>query len=230
MKNNKYQSPAFWEPKDIDINDIPGFFREAEDPDGPNQWLVTECSRRNAIRRNECLGEKTGWPSKWRDAIETEPTGDEWHAAFVQAATTIESNGILILSGKRGPGKTRMAAELALYQKNSRYRTAMRFFLEIRESFRKDSAVSELETIKSLTRTELLVLDELQERGDTAFEDRLLTHLIDARYAENKPTILIANLTRKELTASLGASIVSRIHENGDIIECGWASFRGGKL
>ena len=119
-----------------------------------------------------------------------------------------------------------MAAELAVIAGNSRYRTAMRFFLEVRATFRKCSERSEIEVIDELTGSSLLILDEIQERGETPFEDRLLTHVIDARYAAMKPTILIANLTKAELSASLGESIVSRAQENGKSIEFNWESYR----
>ena len=220
----KYQSPALWTPSEIAATDMPEFLEQT--PENIAEFTSAEAERRNQIRLADTLGEKTGWGNKWMHEIQSAPTGEPWHKAFIAAAKIIESNGILILHGNRGPGKTRMAAELAVYQRNTRYTTAMRFFLEIRASFRAGSESSELEIISSLIATDLLIIDELQERGDTSFEDRLLTHLIDARYAAQRPTILIANLTKPELSKSLGPSIVSRLHENGAAIDCYWASFR----
>jgi DNA replication protein DnaC len=83
-----------------------------------------------------------------------------------------------------------------------------------------------LEIIDRMTEPGLLVIDELQERGETAFEDRLLTHLIDARYGAKRPTILIANLSKDELGKSLGPSIVDRASENGRRIDFTWNSYR----
>ena len=119
-----------------------------------------------------------------------------------------------------------MAAELAFAVGSSRYRTAMRFFLEVRATFRKNSESSEMEVIDELAKSDLLILDEIQERGETPFEDRLLTHVIDARYAAMKPTILIANLSKSDLAESLGKSIVDRARENGKSIEFTWPSYR----
>lgn len=182
--------------------------------------------RDNTASRGWALRGVTGWPDRYREAVETPPRGEEWLAAFEVAKEAVQKNGIVVFYGKRGGGKTRMAAELAVIAGMSRYRTAMRFFLTVRATFRKDSERTELEVIDELATTPLLVLDEIQERGETGFEDRLLTHLIDARYAANLPTILIANLTRKELSASLGDSIVSRAQENGKSIEFTWESYR----
>jgi DNA replication protein DnaC len=222
--NKTYTSPALWTPEDPEIVQFTKI--QHPDPDTQSYFCEKEAESRNAKIKKSAIGENTGWPSKWADEINKEPKGAEWIAARREAYAVILKNGIVILHGKRGCGKTRMAADIALALGQSRYRTAMRFFLEIRACF-KDDKITEMEIIDDLKRAELLIIDELQERGDTPFEDRLLTHLIDARYAENKPTILIANLTRQELQESLGTSIVDRIRENGKTIEFNWLSFRG---
>ena len=177
-------------------------------------------------RHLQVLGMATGWPAKYLAAVKVAPYGAPWLAALEVAADRVRRRGIVVLYGKRGNGKTRMAAELCLLGESSCYRTAMRFFLEVRATFRKDSVRSEMDIIEDLVRPALLVLDEMQERGDTPFEHRLLTHVIDARYAAERPTVLIANLTKAELTDSLGPSIVDRARENGKSIEFDWASYR----
>ena len=174
----------------------------------------------------QALGPRTGWPEKYCEAVKTPPHGEKWLSAHGVARDRVKKNGIVVLYGKRGGGKTRMAAELAFMVGGSRYRTAMRFFLEVRATFRKGSERSEMDVIDELAKADLLILDEIQERGETPFEDRLLTHVIDARYAANKPTIMIANLTKSELSQALGDSIVSRATENGISIEFNWPSYR----
>ena len=174
----------------------------------------------------QAVGGRTGWPVKYLAAVKTPPHGEEWLKAYEAAKERVLMNGIVVLYGKRGGGKTRMAAELAVMIGSSRYRTAMRFFLEVRATFRKDSEKSEMDVIDELAKADLLILDEIQERGETAFEDRLLTHVIDARYAAMKPTVLIANLAKSDLAESLGKSIVDRARENGKSIEFNWPSYR----
>lgn len=177
-------------------------------------------------QRLNALGPRTGWPAKYLEAVKTPPHGTEWLAAFDVALERVKANGILVLYGNRGGGKTRMAAEIAARSGRSCYRTAMRFFLEVRATYKKDSDRTELEVIDDLSKADLLILDEIQERGETPFEDRLLTHVIDARYAAMKPTILIANLTKSGLAEALGKSIVDRARENGKSIEFTWPSYR----
>jgi DNA replication protein DnaC len=76
---------------------------------------------------------------------------------------------------------------------------------------------------------DLLVIDEFQERGETAFENRMLNHLLDLRYGDLTDTLLIANLEPEELVESVGESITERLREAGGIIECNWPSFRDRK-
>lgn len=179
-----------------------------------------------------------GWLDRYIEPLEA-PEGGGWLAGVALGCPVIESGGILVLHGKRGTGKTQMAAEIARTKRfpfdagtkadpkrSAHYQTAMRFFLTVRATFKKGSDKTELEIIDRMTEPGLLVIDELQERGETAFEDRLLTHLIDARYGAKRPTILIANLTKDELGKSLGPSIVDRIRENGRCIDFTWNSYR----
>jgi SpoVK/Ycf46/Vps4 family AAA+-type ATPase len=190
-----------------------------------NKRIETAIKEKDA-RAWRALGPRTGWPEKYLEAVKTPPHGKEWLMAQESARERVRMNGIVVLYGKRGGGKTRMAAELAFMVGSSQYRTAMRFFLEVRSTFRKGSERSEMEVIDELAKADLLILDEIQERGETAFEDRLLTHVIDARYSAMKPTILIANLAKSDLAESLGKSIVDRARENGKSIEFNWPSYR----
>jgi DNA replication protein DnaC len=73
----------------------------------------------------------------------------------------------------------------------------------------------------------MLVIDEAQERGGTPWEDRILNHIIDRRYAAMIPTIIIANAKPDALVASLGESIADRMRETGGIIEITGTSHRG---
>ena len=70
------------------------------------------------------------------------------------------------------------------------------------------------------------MLDELQERGETPWEDRLLTHVIDRRYAAEKDTLLITNHSKEKFLESIGESVASRLVETGGIVNCSWASYR----
>ncbi len=100
----------------------------------------------------------------------------------------------------------------------------MGFFLDVKESF--GGSGSEKAVIDAYVKPAVLVLDEMQERGQTPWEDRLLTHLIDRRYAAKKDTLLLSNQTSKQFQEAMGESVVSRILQTGGIAVCDWESFR----
>lgn len=102
----------------------------------------------------------------------------------------------------------------------------MDVFLAVRETYRREISQSELEVIESFRKPSLLVIDEVQERGETAWEDRILTNLVDKRYGDGTDTLLIANLKPAALAENLGTSIADRLRETGGIIEATWGSFR----
>lgn len=134
----------------------------------------------------------------------------------------------MLAVGPRGTGKTQFAVQACAVSINAqwpdkkdlpRYTHAMDLFLRIREAFRSDSSMSEREALKMYTSPKLLVIDEIQERGQTAWEDRMLTYVVDARYAAMKDTILIGNVLGTKLAETIGDSIYSRATECGGLIE-----------
>ena len=185
-----------------------------------------------------------GFPKRYENAPEA--TGDDWWANYGQALASIHSGGIVVMYGAHGTGKTRMAWELAkkCTPKDSQYSiggvgwttskrdrpaiytTAVGLFLEIRDTFSKDAESSEMQVVRKHTDAGLLVIDEMQERGETEFEDRKLTSIIDSRYAHERPTILITNYTREKLAASLSQAVLDRIRENGCGLHFNWTSYR----
>jgi DNA replication protein DnaC len=170
--------------------------------------------------------EKANLPA--RHLANLEPEGDGWKKLLASLASKSGRGFIIGVTGARGTGKTLLSAFLARHEakkkRSSKYQTAMGFFLDVKESF--DGKLSEKTVIESYVKPKLLIIDEMQERGQTPWEDRLLTHLIDKRYGEMHDTLLISNQTKEEFTKSLGASIASRISETGGIAVCNWPSFR----
>lgn len=147
---------------------------------------------------------------------------------------------LVILQGIKGTGKTQLAVSAAAgfkYEPQNplsgkwnnpapRYVKVSDIFRDIRSTYSKASEDSESEIFKGFIKPKLLIIDEAQERGETEFEDRALIHIIDKRYDALLHTIIISNLTKDALGKSLGTSIVSRLHETGEVIECNWKSWR----
>jgi len=145
------------------------------------------------------------------------------------------------LVGIRGCGKTQAAIEVgreactrwvergSVGPRPFLYRKTMDLFLDVRGTFG-TAGRSEREVLEAYVSVSVLVMDEVQERGGTEFEDRMLTYVLDRRYDAKRDTLLVSNLTRKEFAKSIGSSIASRLTECGSVVEFdGIESFRTAK-
>lgn len=134
------------------------------------------------------------------------------------------------LYGINGGGKTQIAVEAmrrtTANGQTALYLTATDFFLAVKATYRKESIETEQDVIKRYRKPSLLVIDEIDKRGETEWEQNLLFCLINKRYNDVVDTILIANAAKPELDKSLGKSIVSRLNEAGGMIHCDWPSRR----
>ena len=162
--------------------------------------------------------------------VECRPASDGPWAEKADILKRRLGEGYLIaLLGIRGTGKTQLGVELVLHacrnDKCAKYVKAIDLLLSIRACYGNNER-SEDKAIADWVYPRLLVIDELQERGHTEWEDVMLTNIIDKRYAQRDDTILIANLTEAEFVTAAGASISSRLTECGGIIVCDWPSFR----
>lgn len=164
-----------------------------------------------------------------------------WNVQFHEARRLLGTGSTILILGERGTGKTQLATLLAWTAQEevgfkvrqttampdvTRYSTAMDLFVTVRGTYDADTKTSEREAINRFTKPQLLVVDEVQERGRSDWENRLLTLMVDRRYADMKDTILIANLTPDQAARELGPSIWSRLSENGFLIVADWPSFR----
>lgn len=138
---------------------------------------------------------------------------------------------ILALLGKRGPGKTWMGCglvrEFCQAGRPARYLDVMDYFVEVKQTYSDRARRDESQVETDYVRPHLLVIDELHERGDTPWEDRMLTRLINKRYAANVATVLISNDDIRTFMSRVGDSIKDRILDGGGFIPCDWQSLRG---
>lgn len=159
--------------------------------------------------------------------LDTPRQGEQWQQKLVDIER--RSGYLIALLGGRGRGKTQMAVDLIRNRcgegKTARYVKAMAFFLALREAYQK-TGVTEQDVLFQFQRPSLLVIDAMEERGDTAWEDRVLNHLIDTRYDNGVDTLLISNQTPDVFINAVGPSIASRLNETGGVVVCNWDSYR----
>jgi DNA replication protein DnaC len=178
-------------------------------------------------KKTNLVREANGWGLRY--IADFSPLGDDWATTYPEASKAVSQGGLVVFLGNRGTGKTQMAAEIAksgdwksdkgewdgnkmVSRKTAIYRRAMDIFLDLRD---RSPGHSEKAVLEKLTYCGLLVIDEFQERGETPFEDRIITNLLDKRYNDERPTILIANLDREGLKNMLSPSVIDRMRQNG---------------
>jgi DNA replication protein DnaC len=120
-----------------------------------------------------------------------------------------------ILVGNPGTGKTHLACSLirALIQKghSARYASIPALLSELREANRGSHDTNVTGLIRQLSSVQLLVLDEYGIHTQQAVDYQLLFQLIDARYRNNFPTIMLTNVHLEEVSRELDERFLERI-------------------
>jgi len=155
---------------------------------------------------------------------------------YVKTFDAIRDAGrCMVLIGKPGTGKTHLGVAIAneLLHTTSRtavYRTVGAVLQAIRATYDRNSARSEADILSSLIEPDLLVLDEIgvSKEQPSDFELTTLFAIINGRYEQELPTIVISNLGAGELSKAMGERCVDRLREgNLIVVPFDWESQRG---
>lgn len=135
----------------------------------------------------------------------------------------------LILSGMPGTGKSHLAGAILqglLPARVGLYATCMGIIRTIRGTWRKDSERSEGEILHMLRTVPLLVVDEVGVQYGTDGEQTILFDVLDGRYREMQPTILLTNQDRAGLKQFVGERAYDRLTETCRWVPFDWPSYR----
>jgi DNA replication protein DnaC len=137
----------------------------------------------------------------------------------------------LIMMGHKGTGKTMLACGVLNEVLQKGY-TAL--FTEVtkidrafKDTWRKDTPISETELLAKLTNYDVMVIDEVGVQRATLEELLRITELVNDRYKACKPTIFIGNMDLDELKALVGERAIDRLGEVGRKIIFDWEGYRG---
>lgn len=137
----------------------------------------------------------------------------------------------LILSGMPGTGKTHLATGMVKSVLAKGYRPFMAdlydCILSIKKTWNKNTDEDETQALKRLVAYDLLVLDEVGVQFGTETEKLILFRLLNKRYEQLKPVVLISNLKLEDIASCLGERIIDRLKENGgQVLGFTWNSHR----
>lgn len=136
-----------------------------------------------------------------------------------------------LLLGRPGTGKSHLAIGVirAITSVGSAHFTTVQAAVRsIKDTWSKDSKVSETRALQTLTGPDLLVLDEVGIQFGSEFEANLLFDVLNDRYANERPTILLSNLDIDTVRQFLGERVMDRLREDGGAVMLfDWDSYRG---
>lgn len=136
----------------------------------------------------------------------------------------------LIFLGNIGTGKTHLAVAIAqvVLQRGRTvmYETAAEMVTRLRNSMRHDAKVSGSDLLDLYGTVDFLVLDEFGIQAATDDVKAHLTTVLDKRYRNGKPTILISNLDAKQFVEYVGDRVADRLREIATAVFFPWESGR----
>lgn len=138
----------------------------------------------------------------------------------------------IIFSGKAGTGKSHLAIAIAhevMPAYTALYINALDAVRMVRDTWRKDSEKSELQVLDMLGSLGLLIIDEVGVQYGTESEQMIMFDIINRRYRDCKPMILLTNLDANGFAEYLTERSADRLKENGKWVTFDWESYRGKK-
>lgn len=139
----------------------------------------------------------------------------------------------LVLCGTPGTGKTHLAVSIARQiagelQETVFITTASRIIRAFRRTWAGNSEFSELDVLEKYCTPDLLIIDEIGVQYGTDSERNILFEVINDRYEDLLPTILISNLPVVDLQEMLGERAVDRLLQGGTVLTFNWPTYRRG--
>lgn len=137
----------------------------------------------------------------------------------------------MIFCGHTGTGKTHLACAIAAavmkeHCMGAVYSTISFAIRQVKDTYGKRDA-REQDVINAFALPDLLILDEVGVQHGSDTERNILFEIINERYEQMKPTILISNLSVGDLTQFTGDRVVDRMKEGGGrVLVFDWNSHR----
>lgn len=191
--------------------------------------------------------ERAGIPKRFQDkSLDSFVPADERQRRILEVCRdyllrfddVMRDGRCLIFSGKTGTGKTHLATAIAnhliLAGRTAIFTSVREVVAAVKSTWRKGSTKTEQDALAPYIAADFLVLDEVGVQFDTEAEKLVMFDVINRRYQDMKPMIVISNLPMESeqgiptIKSVLGDRIIDRLRENGGkLIKFEWDSHRG---
>lgn len=142
----------------------------------------------------------------------------------------IKEGGFLVFGGSAGTGKSHLALSIAqsvLTRGTAMYMNAVDLVRRVRSTWHRDSEMTETAMMDMLgSQLDLLVIDEVGLQRGSDDEHLILFEIINRRYQDLRPTILLTNVTGAAFVDFMGPRLISRLHERAQFVAFKWPDHR----
>jgi len=144
----------------------------------------------------------------------------------------LEKGICLVLTGRSGTGKTHLAtavlSQVIRAGSSGLFTNVSGMLSRIRSAYSPANQISEQAALDHFTNVDLLVLDEVGiSIGTKDKRIALMFDVINTRYEQLKPTIIIGNLTPGDMKEYLGIRIWDRLMDSeAPVVPFDWDSYR----
>jgi len=151
--------------------------------------------------------------------------------AFAEKILSGTNPGNLFLTGNVGTGKTHLASSIIDHivdKKTCSIIRVIELMRELKATWSRDSEATEQGTINFYTNRDLLIIDEIGIQFGSEAEKMFMFDIINVRYENLLPTVIISNLAIQGIKGILGEQAVDRLKEDGgNVLAFDWESLRG---
>lgn len=130
--------------------------------------------------------------------------------------------GNVVMCGSVGTGKTLLMAatvnQLLAAGKRCRIVKMLDLIRELKDCWRRGADFTETQLIKQFSNIDLLVIDEVGIGYGSDTEKLFIFDVIDGRYNNMLPTVLVSNLDITGVKQAVGDRVVDRLREDGGLV------------
>nr|WP_230585924.1 ATP-binding protein [Xenorhabdus bovienii] len=144
----------------------------------------------------------------------------------------LKQGGGLVMCGLPGTGKNHLAIAIGKHviqehQSSVKFTSAIKIARDFKSTWTKGSSLTESDVIDRYSTPDLLIIDEIGVQFGSDAEKIILFEIINNRYESMKPTILLSNLPKDELSEFIGERVLDRMNDGGGCtLMFTWESYR----
>ena len=200
--------------------------KEKEDA---NRTIENERKRRENTRVNAGISKRNLYKT-FDDYICTNEGQTKAKSDCERYAENFPTDKSMIMVGGVGTGKTLLASAIldSLVDKyDCGIIKTIDLVRKLKATWNKDSEKTEEDVLSGFIDVDLLIIDEVGSQFGSDTEKLFIFDIIDGRYQDMKPTILISNLDIDGIKDAIGERCVDRLREGGgSMIAFDWKSSR----